>query len=73
MLSPIPGTRDPAVKKNMKTLMESVFLAAVSCAQPSQHPEPVHLPEPHTEQAVALCFVVGMQGPESRVDLLATH
>lgn len=72
MLGPILGTRESAVKKNMKTFIGSVFfLAALSYAQPCYHPEHVHLPEPHTEQAVAM-LCLSMQGPESRADLLPT-
>lgn len=72
MLGPILGTRESAVTKNMKTFIGSVFfLAALSYAQPRYHPEHVHLPEPHTEQAVAM-LCLSMQGSESRVDLLPT-
>lgn len=70
MLGPIQGTRGPAVKKNMKTLV--CFLAALFLRPAQPHPEPAHLPEPHTEQAVALCFVSDTQGPEARVELSPT-
>lgn len=69
---PILGTRESAEEENMKAFTGSeFFLAALSYAQPRYHPKHVHLPEPHTEQAVAM-FYLSIQGPESRVDLLPT-
>lgn len=69
---PILGTRESAEEENMKAFTGSVFfLAALSYAQPRYHPKHVHLPETHTEQAVAM-FYLSIQGPESRVDLLPT-
>lgn len=55
MLGPILGTRDPAVRRSKEILpswnLHSSWWPTPVLAEPSQHPEPVSLPEPHSEQA----------------------